>query len=247
MKTLATTEATEFTKLRLPKIGVVVLWKEPGADLDKLLADDVITHVNRDIVRTSDDLTRLVTALDAGKKNKLSVQRFVQGKWNKLDVDIKPKTYKQIVLDGLLEDRDPVSNLTTLIDKRAPIGPDATTLQCRIVHDGTTDVLIMRFSYQGKDWLFMDSCTVKIGEESTLIKFKDVKRDNDRNIWEWWSRPATDEDEKLLRKITTHGEATLRFHGSTYVHDHLMEPTEVLALRNVLEAYRIRQNLNKNP
>ena len=146
---------------RAPKVGVVVLRKEPGCETP-FQALDVITHINRQVIKSNEELNDVVTALAEDKKHRLTYQRSVNGKWQKGDVDFKPKSYRKMINDNLDADRDDVAESTTLRDKRSPETPTRTNVQCRIRETkGNDPTLLIRFSYGGDDWLFFDECELR--------------------------------------------------------------------------------------
>lgn len=227
---------------RAPKVGVVVLRKEPGCETP-FQALDVITHINRQVIRSNDELKDIVTALTGDKKHRLTYQRSVNGKWQKGDVDFKPKSYKQMVNDNLDVEKDTVAESTTWRDKRSPETPTRTNVQCRIRETKVgVPLLLFRLSYGGDDWLFFEECIFKIDGETTTVKAaRDVQRDNSGGrVWEYFTRAATDEDLKLLEKIASAKDVTIRFIGK-YKHDHELTDDEQAAIQNVLEAYRLRK------
>lgn len=226
---------------RAPKVGVVVLRKEPGCETP-FQALDVITHINRQVIKSNEDLKDIVAALAADKKHRLTYQRSVNGKWQKGDVDFKPKSYKQLINDNLDTERDAVAEVTTLRDKRSPDTPIRTNVQCRILETKAGPALLLRISYGGDDWLFFEECIFKIDGESTTVKApRDSHRDNSGGrVWEYFTRAATDEDVKLLKAIASAKDVTVRFTGK-YKYDHELTDDEQAAIWNVLEAYRLRK------
>ena len=242
VQTLAIADVKEgLLGTRAPKVGVVVLRKEPGCETP-FQALDVITHINRQVIKSNEDLKDIITALTEDKKYRLTYQRSVNGKWQKGDVDFKPKSYKQLINDNLDASKDAVAEVTTLRDKRSPETPTRTNVQCRIRETKAGDpALLIRFSYGGDDWIFVEECVVKIEGELTTVKFpRDIMRDNSGGrVWEWFTRVATDEDVKLLNAIASAKSVTIRFMGK-YKHDHELTEDEQFAVKNVLEAYRLR-------
>lgn len=238
--TRSVADVTELAKTKPPKIGVAYFGKDPGCDLE-LATNDVITHVDRDVVKSPNDFNTAIEGLDPEKKHKLTYQRLANGKWNKGEVAFKPKAYRQLVMDGLVESRDDINDATIIRDKRSPDSPDSTNLQCRLFSDKSGDRLLIRYSYNGKNWLFIESCTLKVDDENTEIKLIDVKRDNKSEVWEWSIHIATPAEHELLLKIATAKSVTIRFHGRQYKHDYELTGAEQRAIQNVLEAYRLRK------
>ena len=241
--TRAVADVGELARTKPPKIGVVYFAKDPGCELG-FAVNDVITHLDREVIKTPADLKAMVEGLDPEKKHRLTFQRF-KGKWVKGEVEFNPKTYRQSVIDNLVESRDEVNSTVTIRDKRSPDSPTWTNLQCRLFNDGSGDRLLVRYSYNGKDWLFIESCTVKVDGENTDIKLTNVKRDNNSEVWEWSTHAATPEEHELLLKIATAKAVTIRFIGKQYTHDHDLTVSEQRAIQNVLEALRMRRQKNK--
>ena len=122
VQTVAIKDVPERNKEKLlgtrsPKVGVVVLTKDPGCETE-FLPFDVITHLDRQVIKSNEDLNAAVVAIDDDKKHRITYQRSLNGKWFKGDVDFKPKPYKQLVMANLAFDKDAVTDSITFRDKR---------------------------------------------------------------------------------------------------------------------------------
>lgn len=238
--TKAVRDVTELDKSKPPKIGVAYFGKDPGSDLE-FAKNDVITHVNRDVVKSPDNLKEIIEGLDPEKKHKLIYQRFANGKWNKGEVAFKPKTHRQLVTDNMTMTTDKVLGRTYYRDKRSPSTPDENNVQCWIMEQDGKDHLFVRYAYYGSEWLFLQEAIVKLDDESVIVKFDDVKRENNSKVWEWCTREATATDHELLLRICLAKDVTIRFVGKQYKHDYELTGTDQLAIQNVCEAYRMRK------
>lgn len=241
--TRAVADVGELARTRPPKIGVVYFAKDPGCELG-FAVNDVITHLDREVIKTPADLKAMVEGLDPEKKHRLTFQRF-NGKWVKGEVDFNPKTYREFVNDNLRKTSDKVTGKTHLIDKRSPASPEVTSIQCWIEEENGIDHLVVRYSYHGSEWLFLQEALVKIDDQSVVVKFDQVKRDNDSKVWEWCTREATLDDQELLLRIALAKDVTIRFIGKQYKHDHELTVNDQRAIQNVLEALRMRRQKNK--
>ncbi len=232
-------KAKEFFGSRAPKVGIVVLDKDPGCEPD-FQVFDIITHADRKVIKSEAELTAALSEMNDGKKHKLTFQRSINGKWVKGDVEFKPKTYKQLVRDNLAIEKDDVTGSTTYRDKRSPDSPACINLQCRfrVTKDGDTK-LFARFSYKGDSWLGLDKCVVKVGDTSSVIELPRAKSEvSIPKFWEWSDTDISKEIE-LFHSIGVAKDVTVRFVGHKYTHDYEMTLGEQRAVRNILEAIRL--------
>ncbi|MNY85831.1 hypothetical protein D3C78_20310 [compost metagenome] len=101
-------------------------------------------------------------------------------------------------------------------------------------------VLRLKIQYQGDDWLFINSYTIKADDETfkLTMEYGDVQRDNGYGgVWEWIDIPATQDNIKMLKAIAKAKKTTVRHEGDTSYHDRVLTAKETQAISKVLDAY----------
>lgn len=94
--------------------------------------------------------------------------------------------------------------------------------------------------YYGDDWLFVDSFTIKAGDQVFEIapRYDEFQRDNNGyHVWEWYDGAVTNKELQIIRAVIAADEPVLRFNGDKYYSDYVITAAERQALQNVLDAF----------
>lgn len=102
--------------------------------------------------------------------------------------------------------------------------------------------LRLRIQYAAEEWLFIRG--YKIRTDSTVHDitpdlFSSIERDNGYGgIWEWYDTGVDASTMAILADIVSSRNVKLRYVGDHNSHDRVLSQKEILAMRNVLEAFR---------
>lgn len=110
----------------------------------------------------------------------------------------------------------------------------AISLRMQISMSGVT--LRQEIQYADDDWLFVDRYKIVAGDEFYESPKGDFSRDHSGgSVWEWRSVAFDERQKQLVSAILDDPEATIRFYGSDYYHDHVVTEVEKQELKRVLD------------
>lgn len=102
--------------------------------------------------------------------------------------------------------------------------------------------LRFKFNYIAKNWLFINKALVKADDFKKNFEDLSFERDHSSStIWEWYDKPATEEDIQLIKNIIESDEAVVRFYGKQYYKDRNITLKQKQKLKNILWIYEILQ------
>lgn len=108
------------------------------------------------------------------------------------------------------------------------------SLRMQISRSGVT--LKQKIQYADDDWLFVDRYKIVAGDEFYESSTADFSRDHSGgSVWEWRSVAFDERQKQVVEAILDDPEATIRFYGSDYYHDHVVTQVEKRELKRVLE------------
>lgn len=100
--------------------------------------------------------------------------------------------------------------------------------------------LRMEVKYKADNWLFVNSYLVLADDYRYKSQPQRFSRDNALGtIWEWIDINPKSKQIKLLNKVATAAEVTVRFNGKNYHADKKMSEKAILDLNRILEIYKL--------
>ena len=97
--------------------------------------------------------------------------------------------------------------------------------------------LRLKLRYQGENWLFFRSVTVKADAQIFELAELDVERDNSGGVvWEWADFAL--EDHPMLEAWLNAERVVVRFNGDKYYHDLVVPRAQLNQLREVYQAWQ---------
>lgn len=245
-------DAFKDDKIELPtKIGVILVHVEshgPAANAS-LRRMDVVTRVNRQLMRTTEDFTTAVSLLTIGKEYVVEGYRAtdVRGKisWTKGKVKVSPVSLRDVFVNAMREKKDDVSGITSYRhrDTTEFVNSRSEVYCYFLTSTAAKPSLRFHVQYVADDWLFIKRFTLKADEETFTLNvagIRDVERDNSGGkIWEWHDRPVGSTERRMLNVIAKSKRVLLRCEGDQYKKDRELSDTELDRIRTVLIAYQI--------
>lgn len=100
--------------------------------------------------------------------------------------------------------------------------------------------LFLRVSYEGDDWLFVDSMTIKTDTQKYDLSWSLDNRDNDGGrVWEWLSLKNKEINIEMLEDMMNSSSTTIRLRGSQYYDDRELTYNEKEALKQIISIYNL--------
>lgn len=100
--------------------------------------------------------------------------------------------------------------------------------------------LFLRVSYEGDDWLFVDSMTIKTDTQKYDLFWSLDNRDNDGGrVWEWLSLKNKEINIEMLEDMMNSSSTTIRLRGSQYYDDRELTYNEKEALKQIIPIYNL--------
>ena len=244
--------------IKLPvKTGLVIVHVEPrGPAANALLRKyDVITHINKKLVRNLEEFKVAATALTKDKQCEIGGYRAVVGArgkttWKKGSVKVMPVTYRELVMNAMRSVKDEVRGTTTFkhVDSAEFVNSGSDFYCYFISSAGLNPTLAFRIQYVAEDWLFIRKFTIKADDatfEIDVSRLGSVEQDNSGGkIWEWYSRVVEGKDREMLEAISKAERVILRCEGDKYQKDRDLTEEEIARFGAVLTAYRILNGSN---
>lgn len=134
---------------------------------------------------------------------------------------------------------DPVEKTTFYTDKTTPKYTNYNSFHAYFGSKAGQSWMRLRVQYTADEWLFIKSFTVVADGRRYDFNPASFSRDNDTDIWEWYDEPANSTDIEMLRAVASSKSATLRLNGMHYYKDRQITSAEKLAIRNVLDAFKV--------
>lgn len=104
--------------------------------------------------------------------------------------------------------------------------------------------LLLRISYEGQDWLFVDSMTIKTDNDKYELNMSLDKRDNSGgSVWEWRQLQNREIDINMLEDMMNSNSVTIRLKGRQYYDDRELTYNEKEALKQIIPIYNLYSEL----
>jgi hypothetical protein len=245
------TDELKSNDAKLPiKSGVLVvsvIANSPASQAG-LKALDLIQSINGKPVKTVEDFTNAIDSLDVDEICTVAGYGYgvVSRKafWKRGDVKVKTKAWRDIIVGSLDKTVDDIANKTVY---RPPGMPkfvnDKSYLGLYIIETlNAGPMLRMKLYFVAKDWLFIESMTVKTDSNTFTIKFNEineVERHVGNGISEWVDRAIGDKEREMFEAIADSNSATLRLNGRQFHEDRDLSAEEVSNVKIMLEAESI--------
>jgi hypothetical protein len=137
---------------------------------------------------------------------------------------------------------DDINDITIYRDKSSPRYVNYNGFYASIRDSKEMDpLLILHIQYVADDWLFINGYQIKVDGVSYSITengYGEIKSDNgDGEIWEWLTRTVGASEYEIIKAIAYGKEVKIRFNGKDYNKDKIINESQKLALRNVLNTF----------
>lgn len=107
--------------------------------------------------------------------------------------------------------------------------------------DGSSAAYPLRFKIQyfGDDWLFVQSVTIKAGDQTFNLTSVDFSRDNAAgSVWEWSDAPLSNRG--MIDKVIASKKVIVRFNGRQYYKDFILPDAQKLGMKEIIAAWKAR-------
>lgn len=108
---------------------------------------------------------------------------------------------------------------------------------------GCTPFLML--SYTGDEWIFFEDVVLKSGDDILNVSFdryQDKKTDHDSDVWEWLNMRASSDVIDFLENASNNGDLKIRLRGK-YNKDRIVSKKEISALKDMIQIYRLNEDL----
>lgn len=218
------------------KVGMLVFSLAPSgpAETAGLKYMDIISTVNRKPVGTKAALAEVVKEAGVSRPLEISYFRaFKAGKkwvWRKASTKATPATVREIYLGAMERTDDPITGRSTYRPKLSASSPFIREEIVPFVFKdpGKKPRVELRVGYVGRNWLFIENCTVKAGMKTFTFPVAD--RDDkviNGGVAEWFYVPVTEERRPDVFAMLAAPDCLLRLSGDTYKRDREIPRDEI--------------------
>lgn len=104
--------------------------------------------------------------------------------------------------------------------------------------------LLVRVSYEGSEWLFVNSIIIKTDNNKYEINKSLSERDNSGgSVWEWFTFNNRELDIVMLEDMMNSNSVTIRLNGKQYHDDRELTANEKEALKQIIPIYKLYNEL----
>lgn len=136
------------------------------------------------------------------------------------------------------EDKFDPQGWTWYVPKSAPKSSSEDAIYLYFGVKGRTNgPLRLRVQYHSDDWLFIEKAQFYIKGKAYEFIPRNVQRDNDYEIWEWFDNALTIADKELIYALSEAKTAEIKFIGSQYYDIRYINQTELSDIKNTLLLY----------
>jgi len=136
------------------------------------------------------------------------------------------------------EDKFDPQGWTWYIPKSAPNSSSEDAIYLYFGVKGRTNgPLRLRVQYHSDDWLFIEKAQFYIKGKAYEFIPRNVQRDNDYEIWEWFDNALTIDNKDLIYALSEAKTAEIKFVGRHYYDIRYVNQTQLSDIKNTLLLY----------
>lgn len=174
-------------------------------------------------------------------ENGIIEQKLAQEK-EKVENERKEKERLANATKKLNKKYDDVNEITWYRDRTSPAYVNYNGFYAYIGQSkGSKPWLRLAIQYAADDWLFIESYTIKVDNQTYEISegsYGEIKTDNgEGGIWEWLDRQVGSSEYEIIKAVANGKNTKIRFVGKDYHKDKIITEQQKTALRNILDAY----------